>query len=159
VSQKGERGDMHKKPEKRDVVDNINPKGGYGNKKTLDGQEKPEKRDDIDANFNLDFDFDAEYDAANMHAGESLQEDAEWMTGDGLEDEDTSEAKDKAPKNQESNITYFIRQSSTLPEAVRRYVDRPVINQVVHLVTPLINPGSEQARQREDSGEDSVQEV
>jgi hypothetical protein len=27
VSQKGERGDMHKKPKKRDVVDNINPKG------------------------------------------------------------------------------------------------------------------------------------
>jgi hypothetical protein len=52
-------------------------------------QEKPEKRDNIDANFNLDFDFDAEYDAANMHAGESLQEDAEWVTGDGLEDEDT----------------------------------------------------------------------
>jgi hypothetical protein len=91
------------------VVDNINPKGRYNNEKTADVQEKPEKRDDIDANFNLDFDFDAEYDAVNMHAGESFQEDAEWVTGDGIEDEDTSEAKDEAPKNQEDNITYFIR--------------------------------------------------
>jgi hypothetical protein len=29
VSQKGERGDMHKKPEKRNVVDDTNPEGGY----------------------------------------------------------------------------------------------------------------------------------
>jgi hypothetical protein len=117
---------MHKKPEKRDVVNDINPEGGCDNKKTVDVQEKPVKRNDIDANF----DFDTEYDAVNMHAGESLEKNAESVTGDGIEDEDTSEAKDEAPKNHEENITYFIIQSSTKPEAVRRYVDRPVINQV-----------------------------
>ena len=79
-------------------------------------------------------------------AGESLEEDAEWVTGDGIED--NSEAKDEAPKNQEDSITYFTRQSSTKPEAVRRYVNRPVINQVVHLVTPLSNPGSEKPEKR-----------
>ena len=51
-----------------------------------------------------------------MHAGKSLEEDAEWVTGD----EDTSEAKDEAPRNQEDNITYFTRQSSTKPEVVHR---------------------------------------
>jgi hypothetical protein len=40
----------------------------------------------------------------------------------GIDDEDTSEAKDEASKNQENNITYFTRQSSTKPEAARRYV-------------------------------------
>jgi hypothetical protein len=80
VSQKGKRRDMPEKPEKRDVVDDINPEGGYDNEKTADVQEKPEKRDDIDSN--IDFDFDAEYDAVNMHAGESLEKDAEWVTGD-----------------------------------------------------------------------------
>jgi hypothetical protein len=59
VSQKGERGDMHEKPEKRDVVDDINPAGGHDNEKTADMHEKPDKRD-IDSNF--DFDFDSEYD-------------------------------------------------------------------------------------------------
>jgi hypothetical protein len=83
-----------------------------------------------------------------MHAGESLEEDAEWVTGDGREDEDTSEAKKEAPKNQEDKITYFIRQSSSKPEAVRRYVDCPVSNQVVHFVTPLFNPGSEKPEKR-----------
>jgi hypothetical protein len=36
VSQKDERGNMHKKPEKKDMVDDINPEGGYDNKKTVD---------------------------------------------------------------------------------------------------------------------------
>jgi hypothetical protein len=132
---------MHKKPEKRNVVDETNPEGGYNNEKIADVQEKPEKRDDIDVNSNLNFDPDAKHVAGSMHAGKSLEEDAEWVTRDGREDEDTSESKDEAPKNQEDNITYFIRQSSTKPEAVRRYVDCPVSNQVVHFVTPLFNPG------------------
>jgi hypothetical protein len=46
MSQKGERWDTHKKPEKRDVVDNINPKGGYDN---LQGQtrQREDGREDI----------------------------------------------------------------------------------------------------------------
>ena len=63
-----------------------------------------------------------------MHAGESLEENAEWVTGDGIKDEDTSEAKEEVPKNQEENITYFTRQSSNKPEAVRRYFDPPTLN-------------------------------
>jgi hypothetical protein len=60
VSQKSERGDMHEKPEKRDVVDDINPEGGHDNKKTADMHENPEKSDDIDSNFDFNFDFDPE---------------------------------------------------------------------------------------------------
>jgi hypothetical protein len=76
-------------------------------------------------------------------AGESLEEGAEWVTGDGIDDEDTSEAKDEAPKNQENSITYFTRQSSTKPEAVRRYVDPPMLNHCVQSLTPLYIPGHE----------------
>jgi hypothetical protein len=71
-------------------------------------------------------------------AGESFEEDAEWVTGDGIEDEDINETEagndasedteeekemmkqDKAPKNWEDSITYFNRQSSTKTEAVAR---------------------------------------
>ena len=61
----------------------------------------------------------------------------------GINDEDTSEAKDEAPKNQENSITYFTRQSSTKPEAVSRYVDPPMLNHCVQLLTPLSTPGHE----------------
>ena len=39
--------DMHEKPEKRDVVDDINPEGGHNDEKTVGMQvhERPEKRD------------------------------------------------------------------------------------------------------------------
>jgi hypothetical protein len=38
---------MHEKPEKRDVVDDINPEGEHNDEKTVETQEheKPEKRD------------------------------------------------------------------------------------------------------------------
>jgi hypothetical protein len=75
--------------------------------------------------------------------GESLEEDAEWVTGDGIDDEDTIEAKDEAPKNQENSSTYFTRQSSTKPEAVRRYVDPQMLNHCVQPLTPLYIPGHE----------------
>jgi hypothetical protein len=78
-----------------------------------------------------------------MHARESLEEDMEWVTGDGREDEDTSEAKDEAPKNREDNITYFTRQSSTKPEIVRRYVDCPVSS--CALSNPIFQPRIGQA--------------
>ena len=39
------------------------------------------------------------------NARESLEEDAEWVTGYGIDNEDTSEAKNEAPKNQENSIT------------------------------------------------------
>jgi hypothetical protein len=57
---------------------------------------------------------------------------AEWVTRDGIDDE-----------NQEDSITYFTRQSSTKPEAVVRYVDLPVLNHCVQLLTPLSTPGPE----------------
>ena len=44
---------MHEKPEKRNVVDDTNPEGGYSNEKTADVQEKPEESDNIDINLNL----------------------------------------------------------------------------------------------------------
>jgi hypothetical protein len=47
-----------------------------------------------------------------------------------------------------SSFAYYIRQSSTKTEAVGRYVELPVINQFVHLVTPLSNPGSEKPEKR-----------
>jgi hypothetical protein len=40
------------------------------------------------------------------------------------------------------STTYFIRQSSTKTEAVARYVEFPVLNHVVHLVTSLSNQGT-----------------
>jgi hypothetical protein len=61
----------------------------------------------------------------------------------GIDNKDTSEAKDEAPKNKENSITYFTRQSSTKPEAVRRYVDPPLLNHCVQLLTPLSTPGPE----------------
>jgi hypothetical protein len=99
VSQKGKRGDMHEKPEKRDVVDDINPEGKHDDKKTVENhvQEKPEKRDGA----------------------------------------------------RSSSITYYIRQSSTKTEAVARYVEFPVLNQFVQLVTPLSNPGLEKPEKRD----------
>jgi hypothetical protein len=89
VSQKGERGDMHEKPEKRDVVDDINP--GHDDEKIMEEQvhEKPEERDG----------------ASN------------------------------------SSLTYHTRQSSTKTEAVLRYVEFPIFNQLVQFVTPLSNTG------------------
>jgi hypothetical protein len=43
VSQKGERGDMYEKPEKRDVVDNVNPKGRHDNEKTAECLRSPRR--------------------------------------------------------------------------------------------------------------------
>jgi hypothetical protein len=45
---------MHEKPEKRDVVNDINPEGRHDDEKTADVREdvheKPEKRDNIESN-------------------------------------------------------------------------------------------------------------
>jgi hypothetical protein len=40
-----------------------------------------------------------------------------------------------------SSFTYHTRQSSTKTEAVLRYVDSPILNQLVQFVTPLSNTG------------------
>ena len=40
-----------------------------------------------------------------------------------------------------SSITYHTRQSSTITEAVLRYVESPILNQLVQYVTPLSNTG------------------
>jgi hypothetical protein len=78
VSQKGEKGDMHEKPEKRDVVNDINPEGGHDDEKTADMSnvredvhEKPEKRANIDSN--LDFDLDSECDEAKYNVNNAVK--------------------------------------------------------------------------------------
>jgi hypothetical protein len=35
-------------------------------------------------------------------AGENLEEDVEWVTGEGINDKDTSEAKDEAPRTRKT---------------------------------------------------------
>ena len=49
-----------------------------------------------------------------------------------------------------TSITYFTRQSSTKPEAVRRYVDPPMLNHCVQLLTPLSTPGHEKKNVKSD---------
>jgi hypothetical protein len=93
------REDIHEKPEKRDVVDDINPEGKHNDEKNVEKQvhEKPEERDGASS----------------------------------------------------SSITYYNRQSSTKTEAVARYVEIPVLNHLVQLVTPLSNPGPEKPEKRD----------
>jgi hypothetical protein len=45
VSQQGEKGDIHEKPEERDVMTNINPEGRYDEGKMVEKHKQPEKRD------------------------------------------------------------------------------------------------------------------
>jgi hypothetical protein len=47
----------------------------------------------------------------------------------------------KEMKDSSLNSTYLTRQSSSKPEAVRRYVDLPILKLFVQFVTPLSNPG------------------
>jgi hypothetical protein len=118
-----ERGDMHEKPEKRDVVDNINPEGGHDNEKTADVHEKPEKRDDINSNFDFNFDLGHEYDDDTIETLEMQ----------------THERPEKRDGASSPSFTYHIRQSSTKTEAVLRYVEFPILNQLGQFVTPLSN--------------------
>jgi hypothetical protein len=48
-----------------------------------------------------------------------------------------------------SCITYYVRQSSTKSEAVDRYVEIPVLNHLVKIVTPLSNPGPKTPEKRD----------
>jgi hypothetical protein len=141
-----------------------------------DVHDKPEKRDDIDSNLNFDFNFDSEYDAHECEVSDNYSELPFWVSqkgerGDMHEKPEKSDVLDdinsegghddkktvemqvyKRPEKREgtssSIITYYIRRSSTKTEASVRYVELPVINQFVHLVTPLSNPGSEKPDKR-----------
>ena len=122
--------DMQEKPEKRDVVDNINLEGGYDNEKTTDVHEKG---DDIDSNVDFHFDLDSEDD-------EDAIETVEMQTHERPEKRDGASSP---------SFTYHIRQSSTKKEAVLRYVEFPILNQLVQFVTPLSNTGTVKPEKRD----------
>jgi hypothetical protein len=123
---------------KRHPWRNAEFKGKEEDQKKKTGKVKPEK-----VNVAKQEDSGSDSSWFVRDAWESFEEDAEWVTGNGIEDEDISEAEDEDPKNQENSITYFTRQSSTRTEAVARYVELPVLNHCVQLLTPLCTPGPE----------------
>ena len=59
------------------------------------------------------------------------------------------EKPEKRDGTSSSSFTYHTRQSSTKTEAVLRYVDFPMSNQLVQFVTPLSNTGPLKPEQRD----------